>query len=519
MQILLVEDNELQLRLINEFLKETDLLVHTAKNAFDAWQVANRIVPDLILLDIMMPGMTGIELCKKLKSTAKLKDIPIIFLTALGNKEDIISGLKAGAADYILKPFDQQELIARINVHLELKISKDIIIEQNNQLTLELEKRKIAEENFRLFFHAVNSSPASVIITDKEGNIEYINPAVINVSGYNLSDIQGKKNSIFKSGYQSKLFYQELWKTINSGNEWKGEFCNKKKNGNIFWEYTTIAPLKNEDEDFTHIIAIKVDITESKLRLEKINQYIEELQELNATKDKFFSIIAHDLKNPISILLNSTEILAAPEYKLSDKEIIEFSQEIHKSSKRLYDLLENLLTWARSQTGRIEFSPDFNSIYDIVQSSYSILTHYAESKNIKINIDLPTNTIAYCDYNMIDTVFRNLISNAIKFTPYNGNISVSLDKVFTSNKNGNKYIRFAVKDTGVGIKPIDVDNLFRIDKSHSTVGTANEKGTGLGLLLCKEFIDKHEGTIDIVSEIGVGTTFYFSLPLSDLKNL
>jgi PAS domain S-box-containing protein len=515
MQILLVEDNELQLKMITEFIKETDFVVHTSRNAFEAWQTANRIQPDLILLDIMMPGMSGIELCKKLKATSKLKDIPIIFLTALGNKDDIIIGLKSGAADYILKPFDKEELIARINVHLELKVSKDIIIEQNKKLKLELEKRRIAEENFRLFFHAVNSSTASVIITDFDGNIEYINPAVIQITGYHLNELQGKKNSTFKSGYHNQLFYKDLWDTIKSGNQWKGEFCNKKKNGDIFWEYSTIAPLRNEDGEFTQIVAVKVDITESKLRLEKINQYNKELEELNATKDKFFSIIAHDLKNPLSILLNTTEILAAPEYKLSATEIAEFSREIHKSSKRLYDLLENLLTWARSQTGRIEFIPNYNSIQDIVESAYSVLTHVAEAKNINIHIDLPQNAIAFCDYNMAATIFRNLISNSIKFTPFNGNIFVNIYKVYTSEDNGQKYIQFAVRDTGVGIKEEDISKLFHIDKNHTTVGTAKEKGTGLGLLLCKEFIDKHKGKIEIKSEIGVGTTFYFSLPLSD----
>ncbi len=515
MQILLVEDNDIQLKLITDFLKETEFTVHAAKNAFEAWQTANRIQPDIILLDIMMPGMSGIELCKKLKETFKLRDIPIIFLTALGNKDDIISGLKAGAADYILKPFDQEELIARINVHYELKVSKDIIIEQNKKLQLELEKRRIAEENFRLFFHAVNSSPASVIITDFEGHIEYINPAVIQLTGYQLNEIQGKKNNIFKSGYHDVDFYQELWNTIKSGQQWAGEFCNKKKNSDLFWEYSTIAPLRNENGDFTHIVAVKVDITESKLRLEKINQTNTELEELNATKDKFFSIIAHDLKNPLSILLNSTEILASPEYKLTSTEITSFSREIHKSSKRLYDLLENLLTWARSQTGRIEFNPNYNMIYDIARNAQSLLTHLAESKNIKISIDMPHNAIAFCDNNMVATVFRNLISNAIKYTPDEGNIYIGIDKLYTSEKNGMKFLRFFVKDTGVGINRQDIQNLFRIDKTHSTLGTAKEKGTGIGLLLCKEFIDKHQGKIDIDSEIGVGTTFYFSLPLSD----
>jgi PAS domain S-box-containing protein len=517
MNILLVEDNDLQLKLITEFLRETEFKVIPAKNAFEAWQAANQEMPDLILLDIMMPGMSGIELCKKFKASKKLSEIPVIFLTALGNKNDIIVGLKSGAADYIAKPFDQQELLARINVHLELKKSKDTILEQNNKLKLELERRRIAEENFRIFFQAVSASPAMVVITDKNGIIEYVNPAFTDITGYKIDEVQGKKPNIIKSGYHSEGFYKNLWETILSGAEWQGEFCNKKRNGDLYWEFASIAPLKNDEQEFSHIVAVKVDVTESKKSMERIKKYNEELKELNATKDKFFSIIAHDLKNPLSVLMTSTEIMANPEYELSSAEFIDFSQEIHKSSKRLYSLLENLLTWARSQTGRIEYTPDYSVILDVAQSAAGLLGHNASAKNISLNLNIPNNTVAYCDYNMASAVFRNLISNAIKFTPNNGSVNVNFDKMLTSPKNGLKYLQFSISDTGVGISDAFKANMFKIDKTQSTLGTAKEKGTGLGLIICKEFIDKHTGDLWVESVEGKGTTFRFTLPLSENK--
>lgn len=513
MNILLVEDNDLQLKLINEYFKGIEAKVICTKNAFEAWQAANKEIPDIILLDIMMPGMSGIDLCKKFKESRKFSDIPVIFLTALGNKRDIITGLQAGAADYIAKPFDQQELLARVMVHYELKKSKDIILAQNNTLKLELEKRRIAEENFRLFFQAVSSSPAMVMITDKDGIIEYVNPAFTEISGYRLDEAQGKTSNLLKSDYHDENFFKSMWDTITNGLEWTGEICNKKKNGDIFWEYASIAPLKNDDGSFSHIVSVMVDITQNKQSIEKIHQFNSELQELNATKDKFFSIIAHDLRNPLSILITSTEILANPEYQLNEAETHDFSVEIHKSSKRLYYLLENLLTWARSQTGRIEYSPSYYLVKELIESSISLLAPNATAKNISITADIPDDAVVYCDDNMILAVIRNLISNAIKFTPLNGSIEVKIDKIITSTKNWNKFLQVSVIDSGIGIPEEELNNMFKIETCNSTLGTQKEKGTGLGLIICKEFIDKHHGDIWVESSTKQGTTFSFTVPI------
>lgn len=513
MNVLLVEDNDLQLKLINEYFKDVEAEVICSKNAFEAWQSANKLIPDIILLDIMMPGMSGIELCKKFKASNKFSDIPIIFLTALGNKKDIIAGLQAGAADYIAKPFDQQELMARVMVHYELKKSKDIILAQNSTLKLELEKRRIAEENFRLFFQAVSSSPAMVIITDKDGIIEYVNPAFTDISGYRLDEAQGKTSNLLKSDYHDDSFFKNMWNTITNGLEWTGEICNKKKNGDIFWEYASIAPLKNDDGSFSHIVSVMIDITENKQSIEKIKSYNIELQELNATKDKFFSIIAHDLRNPLSVLMTSTEILANPEYALNESETHDFSVEIHKSSKRLYYLLENLLTWARSQTGRIEYAPNYHLAKELIESSVSLLAPNAIAKNIRINTDIPDDAVVYCDDNMILAVLRNLISNAIKFTPLNGVVEVKIDKIITSTKNWNKFLQISVTDSGIGIPHEELSKMFKIETCNSTLGTQKEKGTGLGLIICKEFIDKHQGEIWVESTTSQGSTFTFTVPI------
>ncbi len=515
MLILIVEDNDLQMKIISNFLLGNNYRVLTANNAFDAWQKANKEIPDLILLDIMMPGMSGQELCKRFKSNKKFTHIPIIFLTALGNKENIIKGLSLGAADYIAKPFDKEELMARLSVHLELKKSNDIILEQNNLLKLELERRRIAEENFKLFFIAVNTSPVMVLITDKNATIDYVNPSFISTTGFSAKELLGKKIFDIYTEISNSEDYISSLESISKGVDWQGDILTKKKNGDAIWERMSVSSIKNDNGEIIHIVFLITDITEEKKHITEINKYNKELVEINATKDKFFTIIAHDLKNPLSVLISSSEIMANSEFNLSINEFQKFSKEISNSSRKLYELLENLLTWTRSQTGRIEYNPEFIRLNDFAINSTSVLKNNAKNKNININYNIPNEIEVYCDFNMISTVFRNLVSNAIKYTPNNGKIEITVDKYLTSPINNLKYVQISVNDTGIGISEEGLKKIFRIDEKYSTAGTNKEKGTGLGLIVCKEFIDKHNGEIWAESKNSDGTKFKFTLPIEN----
>ncbi len=236
----------------------------------------------------------------------------------------------------------------------------------------------------------------------------------------------------------------------------------------------------------------------------------EELRLLNATKDKFFSIIAHDLKNPFNSLLGFSELLKNDFESYNTEEVKRFIGIIYESSKHGFDLLENLLQWSRSQTGRIAFLPDLVSLRDIINGSVDLLKSSADNKEIKIYNELKDELEVFGDIEMLSTVFRNLISNAIKFTPRNGRIKIK-------SKRNSKTVEVSVIDTGVGISEEKIPDLFRIDRQVSTFGTANEKGTGLGLILCKEFIDKHKGRIKVTSERKNGSEFKVILPAQNRK--
>ncbi len=251
-------------------------------------------------------------------------------------------------------------------------------------------------------------------------------------------------------------------------------------------------------------------VMERTVQIEEQNQLIisknQELKELNNTKDKFFSIIGHDLGNQFNIIVGFSEEVVSNFKKLDAKEVEHHLSNIYKSSKYASELLDNLLTWAKIQTKSIKYNPKVIDVYAEVIELIDFLEGAFTKKNINISVDVKENLLIFADVNMFSTVFRNLVTNAIKFTPENGTILISIKKK-------SEFCEISVKDNGIGISEENISKLFRIDSNHSTLGTNGEKGTGIGLVLCKEFIDKHKGNISVKSKVGVGSQFIFTLPL------
>jgi signal transduction histidine kinase len=237
----------------------------------------------------------------------------------------------------------------------------------------------------------------------------------------------------------------------------------------------------------------------------KLQRSEADLTELNATKDRFFSIIAHDLKNPMNTFLGFSELLSDSYGELKEAQIREFIEIIHKSAKHLFSLLENLLQWSRSQTGRMVLKPQRVDVMNAVAEDLPLLAATAEKKCIQFTAEIERGTVVYADPRMVATVIRNLLSNAIKYTKSGGEVRM------VSRETG-EFVEISVIDSGIGISSSDQKKLFRIDVHHTTAGTADERGTGLGLILCKDFVEKSGGTIWVESEEGKGSTFAFTLP-------
>jgi two-component system sensor histidine kinase/response regulator len=240
---------------------------------------------------------------------------------------------------------------------------------------------------------------------------------------------------------------------------------------------------------------------------EKVVQRTKELSIANASKDKFFSIIAHDLKSPFNALMGLSEIMIDHWDDMSDIDKIDFIKNINTSSRNTFNLLQNLLEWSRSQTDRVEVNPSTFSPYQVIHENVNVLYQHADNKSITLKISIPQDYRCFADKNMISTVFRNLISNSIKFTNEKGLIEISVLQK-------DELLQFCIADNGIGMSEKTRTNLFNITEKVQRTGTANETGTGLGLILCKEFIEKNGGTIFVTSKPDLGSKFYFTIPVA-----
>ncbi len=408
----------------------------------------------------------------------------------------------------------------------------------------DVSERKIANEEIIKLKLAVEYSPNTIIITNNKGKVEYANNKTFELTAYTQEEVLGKDPSIFKSGNTQREVYRDLWKTIKSGNVWRGELQNKKKNGELYWEKISISPLINKKGKITHFIAIKEDVTERKLAEEHIKKIYDELKVSNdiiekslfeknllvdelsesesklketiALKDKFFAIIAHDLRGPFSGFLGLTDLMSKEADDLSVKEIKTISTAINKSANSLYQLIDDLLVWSRTQTGAMPFFPESLELAEITQNALFSLKQTALNKSITFENHIPKGIILKGDRNMITTVFRNIISNAIKFSFNGGKIEIAVPKSeldLIQENNSLDFVTIQIKDYGKGITDVEFDKLFKIDQQLTTLGTNSEKGTGLGLILCKEFIEKHDGKIWAESSPSIGTIFNFTLPI------
>jgi len=287
------------------------------------------------------------------------------------------------------------------------------------------------------------------------------------------------------------------------------EFDYCVKHDGMCWYNAKISPRRNAQGELSGITIVSRHITERKEAEDRMRQQKEELNELNATKDKFFSILAHDLKNPFASLYSLSQVVDENYQNMDEEDKLIALRRIHQSTELIYNLLENLLTWSKSQSGRMEYIPSQFELATLVQENVNLHMLHAEKKGISLHCNISTECSAYADRQMINTVLRNLVNNAVKFTGSGKEVSVSV-------KQEGAFMEVEVKDQGVGIAPENLKKLFRIDMKYKTDGTSGEKGTGLGLILCHELTLKNNGAIWCQSEINKGTSFFFTVPCEQL---
>ncbi len=367
------------------------------------------------------------------------------------------------------------------------------------------------------------------LLNKNELALEYI------IKSFNLNKKKANNSTALINNYTNlgNLYtklkrYEEAEKALLKGMEIAEKFGAMSKSGNLHYNlYELYSELGDYKKALEH--HIKYSDTTEKIFNRKLNEKLAkiefknqlkvkekeaeiyrlkniELKKANASKDRFFSIVAHDLKSPFAVIISFIHILKNGFDRYDKKRILSMIDELDISVNNTFKLLENLLEWSRMQSGVIKYNPKKFDINILIQSVIRQKRQNASQKGIKLSSKFETNEqMIFADRNMIETVVRNLVNNAIKFTPTQGEITVS-SKVIENN------IKISVKDTGVGISEKNLSRLFKIDSNFSTYGTNNEKGTGLGLILCKEFVEKNHGNIFVQSKEGIGTEFYFLLP-------
>ena len=383
----------------------------------------------------------------------------------------------------------------------------ELTITKIKEETAVIEKQNIelseSESQYRSIIES--TSEGCWVINSNEITID-VNNSLCTMLGYSREEMIGKspidfiesKNNDFLKFYMNKAFKEdhitfEIYLRSKSG-----------KNIPVIFNATSI---KNNKNEIQKAFAFITDITGRKKSDRILKEKEEKLIESNKTKDKFFSIIAHDLKSPFNSILGFTELLLENSYDKQQQQ--EFLKRIHISTQNTYELLENLLLWSSSQRGNIEYRPENENLYLLTLKTCKLLEQSALKKSITLTNKIPESIYVEADTNMLQTILRNLVHNSIKFTNTGGKVNISAKMI--EGENNKKLVEVSVSDNGVGIRPKIKTGLFKITENTSTEGTENEGGTGLGLILCKEFVEKHGGEIWVESELGKGSKFKFTL--------
>ncbi len=474
-KILIVDDNENDLLLLEILLKEGGYEVVSAGNGAEALEKLRKDSIDMIISDVLMPGMDGFQFCRECKKDDSLKSIPFVFCTATyTDKKDEEFALSLGSEKIMLKPlppdvlldtlktvFEERRNVAQTVLEIPEKEEEAYLAEYNKRLVEQLEKkvlnlekemfeRKQAEEKIRKLLHVVEHSSAAIVITNFEGSIEYTNPRFTHLTGYSLEEAVGINPCFLKSGKIHPEVYKELWKTITSGNEWRGEFCNRKKNGELYWEFASISPVKNSEGVITNFIAVKDDITDRKRAEEQLKASLKE-------KETLLMEIHHRVRNNLQVI---SSLLLLHTRNLKDEQGIKVFKETQNRIQTMAIVHEVL--YKSNHFSRIDFSQFASILTGRLISSYGIdpgrISLEIDIKDVYINIDqaIP-----------LGLLVNELISNSLQHAfPYDNNsenscgsdqvkqeeyeISISLAPV-PDNK-----IKLIVCDNGVGM-PEDLD--------------------------------------------------------------
>lgn len=448
---------------------------------------------DIILADFNLIGFDGfsaLNICNEI-----CPETPFICVSGSIGEEKAIELLKIGAVDYVLKDRPQ-----RLPFAIERALKE---VKEKNVL-------QVAEKQLLKLSQAVEQSPASVVITNIEGEIEYVNRKFCEITGYSKEDSIGENPRLLKSGNQSADFYKELWSTISSGQEWVGELLNKKKNGELYWESARISPMVDNSGNIINFIAVKEDITEKKKIWGELILAKEHAEESDRLKSAFLANVSHEIRTPMNGILGFSELLK--ESGLSGDQQKEYIRVIEKSGERMLNIINDIVDISKIEAGLVTVNISEVNINKKIEFVYKFFKPETEAKGIQLlkHKGLPdSEVIVYTDEEKLFSILTNLVKNASKFTD-SGKIEIGYNIVNTETTLS--YVEFYVKDTGIGIPKDRQKAVFERFVQADISDSKAFQGAGLGLSISKAYVEMLGGKIWVESEDGKGSEFYFTIP-------
>jgi PAS domain S-box-containing protein len=384
-----------------------------------------------------------------------------------------------------------------------------------SHISLAIQRKKIHQETLisrQILRKVLDHIPINVFWKDADSNFLGANAISLKeMELENESDIIGKSDFDFYDRNDAIKYREDEVAIMQSGKAKLNYEEGHIKNGENRYYVSNKQPIFDENNNVIGIVGTSEDITERRKTQMELEKLSAELKIQNDTKNKFFSIISHDLINPIAGIIGFSELLKENSEDLHPEKIKSFATIINKSANFTLALLHDLLEWSRVQIGSIEPDKEDFILSDLLTHNITGVNSLISSKNIGLKSDFSENLSVFADKKMVSTITRNLLSNAIKFTPKRGTVTISSKEIMV---NGKKMIETAITDTGIGMSKEKVKNLFKIEHNYRSEGTDKEAGTGLGLVLCNEFIEKNGGTIKVISNENVGSSFIFTLEAS-----
>lgn len=643
-KFLAIDDNESNLISIEGLIKELypDAEVRTALDGPTGIELAKQLNPDVIVLDIFMPIMDGYTVCAALKQDLELKDIPVLFMTAMKEtRENRLRAMEAGAEGFLTKPIDNVELASMLHAMLKIRMSnlqqkaekkklealvdkqtaylhcqlderiqiqeklkkseerykaffeddltgdflstadghlidcnpaylkmlgflkkedalkydlgnlypnrddRDNLLKQvaikgkledfeytmvdvngnlmyvisnligvfNDQRELTAIKgyifnntqRKIAENELRKLSRAIEQNSSSIVITDAQAHIEYVNPKFTQLTGYTLEEVLGNNPKILQSGLTTSQTYDSLWNALQSGQEWKGELQNRTKGGALYLEAASISPILDDKGKITHYLAVKEDITEIKQIMDELILTKEKAVESDRLKTAFLMNMSHEIRTPMNGILGFLSLLDEP--NLDEESKREYIQIVNSSAQRLLSTINDIIEISRIESGVVEVSTLEVNLVDQMDFYLDFFLPQATAKNLDLVITTQLtgkDALVMTDRNKMDSILINLIKNALKFT--------SKGRIEVGNYLEDGKLVFFVKDTGKGIPPERISSIFERFVQADIRLTRTHEGSGLGLSIAKAYATSLNGEITVESTMGVGSTFKLYIP-------